>query len=421
MSFSETSSRAPRWRRRFFTIWTGQAASLLTSSVVQYALIWYLTEKTGSAAVLSWASLVGFLPMALFSPWIGGLVDRMDRKKIMIAADGAIALVSMWLVIAGWNGELSVGVILAALFLRALGSAFHQPCLQAATPLIVPEDQIAKSGGYTFTFQSVSQIASPALAAALFAALPISRVILVDLIGAAAGIFTLLPFELPSACARKEKLHMLSDAKEGFRVLRAHKGIYLLVYLSALFSLAYVPVASLYPLLTTSYFLGDAWKIGLVEMLFSMGMLLGGLIIGVWGGTKDKMRTMAPAILVMGLALMGIGLLPASGFGFFCFAFLTFLTGLAAPFFTTLFMALIQQRIAPEYLGRALGVSTSLMSLACPLGLALSGAMAEKVGLLTWFLISGVVTLVCAALCMLLPSIRRVDRQIIKQGEPREA
>lgn len=396
------------WRKRFFTIWTGQAVSLLTSSIVQYALIWYLTEQTGSAAILSWASLVGLLPMAIFSPFIGGLVDRLSRKAIMIIADGSIALVSLALVVAGWNGSLSVPLILVALFLRALGSAFHQPCLQAATPLIVPEDQITKCGGYTFAFQSISQIISPALAAVLFAALPISQVIMVDLIGAAAGILGIAVFEIPSPKVSGEKLHVFRDALEGLKALRAHKGFLGLMVISAVFSVAFVPASSLYPLMVTGYFGGTSWQLGLVEVVFSVGMLLGGLVIGVWGGTKDKMKTMAPAIAVLGVAVLVAGLLPGSGY--VAFAACTFVMGLAAPFFTTLSMALLQERIAPELLGRALGVSTSLTALACPVGLFISGLTADVIGLSTWFLLSGVVTLACAAFCILLPGVRRVDR-----------
>ena len=161
------------WQIEFYAIWIGQVISLITSSIVQYAFVWELTVRTESAAVLSLASLVGFLPMALFSPFIGGIVDNFDRKKIMIISDFSVAMIAAVLVLIGMNKTIPISIIMLALFLRAVGSAFHQPCLQAVTPLLVPAEHLTKCNGYTYSFQSLSLILSPAIAAALFPVLPL--------------------------------------------------------------------------------------------------------------------------------------------------------------------------------------------------------------------------------------------------------
>ncbi len=404
------------WKRTFFTLWGGQAVSLVTSAIVQFAIIWDLTARTGSAAVLSVASLIGYLPMALFSPFIGALVDRWNRKAIMIAADMGIALVTLGLALFAYAGPLPLWAVYAALFLRAVGSAFHSPCLSAVTPQIVPEAELARCGGYSSAVSSVSFILSPALAAALYAALPLAPILLLDLIGAAFGIGTVAISRIPRLPRGDAvRLHVLRDAKEGLVRLRQSRGLYYLVLISSLFSLAYVPMSSLFPLMCMGYFGGTTRQAGFAEMAFAGGMLLGGLVLGAWGGTKNKLRTMVPAVVLMALTAIVSGFLPPTGFP--VFAALSFVMGFAGPFFSSLFMAMLQAKIPPDLLGRILGVSSSMMALACPLGLALSGLFADRIGIQRWFLVSGVMTLVCAALCVVVRDVREVDSVCVTPPE----
>jgi len=156
------------WKKNFFTIWMGQAFSQFSSSVLQFAIVWYLTDHTGSALVLSAAMLMGFLPQGILGPFIGVFIDRYRRKRIMMISDLVISLASLVMVLAGWLGFLSTGLILMILLIRSIGSAFHTPCLQAVTPQIVPKDQLMRCAGYSQSLQSVSQIFSPALAAILY-------------------------------------------------------------------------------------------------------------------------------------------------------------------------------------------------------------------------------------------------------------
>ena len=172
-----------KWKRDFFTIWTGQAISLFTSAILQMAIIFYLTEKTGSAMVLSIASLVGFLPYAVFGPMIGVLVDRYDRKKIMIGADLIIAAAGAVLAIIALYMELPVWMVMIVLFIRSIGTAFHSPALSAVTPLLVPEEQLTRCAGYSQSLQSISYILSPAAAAFLYSVWELNAIIVIDVLG----------------------------------------------------------------------------------------------------------------------------------------------------------------------------------------------------------------------------------------------
>lgn len=160
--------------------------------------------------------------------------------------------------------------------------------------------------------------------------------------------------------------------------------------------------------MSMDYFGGDSAAAALVETAFSVGMLTGSVILGVWGGTKDKIVTMVASELVLGVVLVAAGLLPPTGF--WVFAGLSLLMGLSCPFFNSEFMALIQEKVEPEYLGRVLGLSGAIMTLASPLGLVATALFAEYTGITVWFLIGGIVTLVCGGLTLALPAVRTCDR-----------
>ena len=135
------------WKKNFAIIWSGQAVSLFTSAVIQMAIIWYLTDRTRSASVLTLATLVGFLPQAVLGPFIGVLIDRYDRKRIMIYSDLSIAFMTLVLAISGFGRELPIWLIMTVLCFRSIATAFHSPSLQAVTPMIVPKESLVSCAG----------------------------------------------------------------------------------------------------------------------------------------------------------------------------------------------------------------------------------------------------------------------------------
>lgn len=130
------------------------------------------------------ASLIGFLPYAVFGPAIGVLVDRYDRKMIMIYADLIIALAGGVLALIAIYMELPVWIVMVVLFIRSVGTAFHSPALSAVTPLLVPEEELTKCAGYSQSLQSISYILSPAAAAFLYSVWELNAIIAIDVVGA---------------------------------------------------------------------------------------------------------------------------------------------------------------------------------------------------------------------------------------------
>lgn len=400
----------PHWKQKFVTLWVGQALSILTSMVSQYALIWYLTDQTGSSAVLSAATIAALLPQGILSLFTGAFADRFDRRFLMAAADGAIGLLSLALALAAAAVPLTPGPIILVLALRSVGGAFHAPCIQAVTPLIAPPDALTRCAGWSHGIQTVSMLLSPALAAALYAALPLHWIILTDTLGALFAIGGLLFARLPvlRVGQPEQRLRIWRDTKEGFAVLRSHRWLWELCLICALFSVAFMPVSALFPLMSMQYFGGDTASAAVVETAFSIGMLAGSVILGLWGGFRDKMATMLGSIFALGVVLVATGLLPPTAF--WTFAVLSLFMGLTCPFFNSVFMALIQEKVAPEFLGRVLGLSGAIMTLASPVGLVATALLADRTGITVWFLLSGVVTLFCGVLGLALPAVRNCDK-----------
>ena len=398
------------WKQKFAVLWVGQALSILTSMLSQYALIWYLTDLTGSSTVLSLATMAALLPQGILSLFTGAFADRFDRRTIMIAADGAIGAISLVLALMAWRAPLTPGPILLVAALRSVGGAFHAPCLQAVTPLIAPPEALTRCAGWSQGIQTVSMLLSPALAAALYAAVPLHWIILMDTLGAVFAICGLLLARLPALKVGDagRKLRLWQDTREGFAVLRSHRWLWQLCLICALFSVAFMPVSALFPLMSMQYFGREAAAAALVETAFSVGMLAGSVLLGLWGGGKDKILTMTAAVLAMGGALAVTGVLPPSGFWWF--AGLSLLMGVTCPFFNSVFMALIQEKVEAQYLGRVLGLSGAMMTMASPIGLGATALLAEHTGLTLWFLLAGVVTLLCGGLMLLFPAVRTCGR-----------
>ncbi|MBP8936822.1 MAG: macrolide efflux MFS transporter Mef(A), partial [Prevotella sp.] len=382
---------------------------LITSAILQMAIIFYLTEKTGSAMVLSMASLVGFLPYAVFGPAIGVLVDRHDRKKIMIGADLIIAAAGAVLSIVALYMELPVWMVMIVLFIRSIGTAFHTPALNAVTPLLVPEEQLTKCAGYSQSLQSISYIVSPAIAALLYSVWDLNAIIAIDVLGAVIASITVAIVRIPKLGDQVQSLepNFIREMKEGIVVLRQNKGLFALLLIGTLYTFVYMPINALYPLISMEYFNGTPMHISITEIAFASGMLAGGLILGRLGSYEKRVPLITGSFFMMGASLAIAGLLPPSGFSIFVVS--CAIMGLSVPFYSGVQTALFQEKIKPEYLGRVFSFTGSIMSLAMPLGLILSGFFTDRIGINHWFLISGILIIGIAIVCPMMTEIRKLD------------
>ena len=399
------------WKKNFAIIWSGQAVSLFTSAVIQMAIIWYLTDRTKSASILTLATLVGFLPQAILGPFIGVLIDRYDRRKIMIYSDLSIALITLLLALSGFGRELSIILIMIVLCLRSIATAFHAPSLQAVTPMIVPKESLVSCAGYSQGVESFSLLLSPAVAALLYSLFDISLILLLDIAGAIFAMLTIILAKIPKVERDlSEKMpHILTEAKEGLHALDRQKGMTALVVLNAVYAIIYFPIGSLYPLLCMSYFGGTFKESSIVEIVFSAGTLLGALILGKWGSKINQITVILISIVVMGAGLILTGSLRPDQLN--VFIVLAGIMGITIPFYHGVLMSIFQIKIDESYLGRVLSLSASLGMVAMPIGLVLAGTFADVMGVEKWFFISGILTLFVAVAFCSMPTIRNCCKE----------
>ncbi len=387
------------WKKTFAILFTGQIFSILTSSMVQFSIIWHLTATTQSAVVLTLAGLIGFLPQALLGPFIGVWLDRWNRKITMIAADGSIALFSLVLGLYYYFGDPSLEFVYLILLVRSVASAFHAPALQAAIPLLAPEDQLTRVAGWHQMVFSVSTVIGPALGIAVYTATSLGLVLFLDVAGAliANVMLLLIPIRQPKP-ALQQAPHFLNEFKLGWKAFVQVRPVVIVTVATAVFSIAFMPLATLFPFMTLSYFERGGYSASLVEAVFSVGMILGGLLLAVAASKWKDITYICLSLIVIGFACLVSGLIGPGAFA--VFAILSFVMGAASPFFNGPYMAMIQKSYAPEMLGRVISLVTSVMLLASPVGLLLAGPLVDKYGIQTWFFWAGAATVLTGALLM---------------------
>src|SRR4030043_1989980 len=197
MDANATLEKPKSWAPRFFTIWTGQAFSLFGSQLVSFAVIWWLTQTTGSATVLATASLVGLLPQVILGPFTGTLVDRWSRRLTMIVADSLIALATILLAVLFAIGHVQIWQVYALLFIRSVCGGFHWPAMQASTTLMVPKEHLARIQGLNQMLQGGMSIASAPIGALLLVLLPMQGILAIDVFTAMLAIIPLFFFQVP--------------------------------------------------------------------------------------------------------------------------------------------------------------------------------------------------------------------------------
>ncbi|MHB0858784.1 MAG: MFS transporter [Anaerolineae bacterium] len=412
----------PRWAARFFAVFGGQALSLLGSSVAQFALVWWITEHTGSATVLAMATLVAMLPGVLLGPFVGALVDRWNRRLVMIVADTATALVSAWLAYLFWVGALQIWHVYVIMLLRGLFGTFHFPAMQASTTLMVPKEHLARVSGLHQTLFGAMSIVAPPVGALLLSLLPLHAIMAIDVVTAASAVLSLLLVHIPQperalpvrgADGRFERPSLLADVRAGMRYVLRLRGMVAVLLLAAVLNLLINPAFALLPLLVTNHFAGGALELGWLNSAWGIGLVLGGLILSAWGGFRKRIVTVLVGIVGLGLGVLVVGLTPAAILPL-AIAGLLF-GGLMNSLCNGASFALLQEVVVPEMQGRVFTVVLSITSAMAPLGLAVAGPVADAYGVRAWFLVAGVVQLVLGLGAFAVPAIMSVGSEPVAQ------
>ncbi|MDR2982047.1 MAG: MFS transporter [Puniceicoccales bacterium] len=397
------------WKKVFGIIWAGQFFSLLTSSLVNFAIIIWLSIKTGSAEMLAYAAIAALLPQSIIGPFTGVLIDRWSRKRVMMLADSFIAFCTLILAVLFWLDVARMWHIFILLGLRSVGSAFHMPAMQASVPMLAPTDQLTRIAGINQIITSVSQIAGPALGAMFIAIWDIEYVLMFDVAGALIAVTSLLFVDIPDpARAENKEDNVLGEIKEGAMEIIRNRGLSWVFLFSVLVIFFLMPVSVLFPLMTLQYFGGTELQAGIIEAIWSVGAFFGGIIMGIKVYKVNRVGLINWMYLICGITFLLSGLLPPSGY--IWFAILTTIAGVSGAVYNAAFTGIVQTKVAPAALGRVFSMFYTFSLIPAMLGLIGIGFFADGLGLTTSFITCGAIIILIGIIAFLTPSAMRLDR-----------
>ncbi|MHB1317634.1 MAG: MFS transporter [Anaerolineae bacterium] len=363
--------------RAFTIIWAGQLVSLIGSGLSGFALGVYLFQLTGAATQLALSMVAASLPNLLLLPFAGTLVDRWDRRTVLILSDTGAALVTLglWALLA--TGQLQVWhVYLGNAITSALG-AFQRPAYMGIPSLLVPAEQYGRVSGMMQLADAASAIVAPLIAGFMIVAIRIQGVFLVDL-GTflfAAGMLFLVQIPNPrrQTGGEAERPSLLRQAAFGWRYVWARRGLLGMVSLFALVNFSLGFYSALFAPLVLSIYGAEV-----LGTLFSVGgaaMLAGSLAMSAWGGTRRRVYTVLAGISVAGLGIALAGLRPnvlTIGAG-------NLLLFLAVPFANAASQAIWLAKVPADVQGRVFAIRLMIASCITPLAYLLAGPLADRV------------------------------------------
>ncbi|MDR0272000.1 MAG: MFS transporter [Clostridiales bacterium] len=418
------------WKRNVFLFITGQGITLFGSMLVHYAIAWHITLQTQSGVMMTLMAIAGVLPMFFISPFAGVWADRYNKKYLIIIADTIISVFTLGLAILfvfdfGLSKLLITGLLLFCMVIRTFGQGVQMPAVNALVPELVPKEHLTRANGFSGGMQSFVMLASPMAGGALLLVAPIYSLMFIDVVTALIGsgvLFFLV--KVPARSKEKESKpgaeQYFIEITEGIKYIGTQPFLKKFLILSAFFNILSAPVAMMTPLQVARQWGDDIWnvfgfsvqaeqRLALAESAFFVGMLLGGLTIGIWGGFKNRSRTMALSTFLLGVGTVGLGLI--SGFWFYaiCMGF----TGLILNWFNPPMMATLQSTVEPALMGRVFSVLMMMSSLMMPLGMILWGPLGDAVDIRYILIGTG-------AAVFFMGFVFMFDKTLLKAGLPAE-
>ncbi|PLR86932.1 MFS transporter [Bacillus sp. V33-4] len=390
-----TEQSKDNWKKNIILFLSSQTISLFGSSLVQYAIMWYITLTTESGVMMTLYIICGFIPTFILSPMAGVWADRYNRKILIILADSLIAIATLILAIVFLMGYDAIWLLFVMAAIRAIGTGIQFPAVGAILPQIVPKDKLTKINGINGSIQAIIMFVSPLVSAALLSMASIEVIFFIDVVTAAIAIMTLLMFfriPMHRKANEKQTTSYFNDLKEGLKYISNNDFLKKFFLFFAFFFVLMAPAAFLTPLQVTRSFGDDVWRLSAIEIAFSVGMMAGGGIIASWGGFHNKVHTMTFASLLMGVCTFALGIVPV----FWAYLIFMAVFGVAMPIFNTPTMVLVQEKVDENYLGRIFGVFGMISTSMMPMGMLIFGPIADVIEI-EWLLIgTGLLILILA-------------------------
>jgi len=391
------------WKRNVTLFMLGQAITLFGSSLVYFAVMWHITLSTQSGVMMTLIVIAGMLPVFFISPFAGVWADRYNKKHLINISDAFTAVVTLVMAIMFTIGYEFTALLLICLAARAAAQGVQIPTVTALIPDLVPEEQLTRINGINSSINTFTTFASPALGGVLLAVAPIHLLMYIDVITATIGIGILMFLvKVPAVSGKKEHIpgikQHLTEIGEGLKYIKTNMFLIKSLVICALLNFM-IATTVMTPLHVTRIWGEELWNIiggfsigaehrlAISEMGYSGGLVLGGIVISIWLGFKNKNYTYALFTVLAGLAVAGLGL--TGNFWIF-----TLFMGLCAVFLSMRgapSMAMLQINVDSAFMGRSMSIFMMMATLNVQLGMIVWGPLGDFISISHLLIVSGLV------------------------------
>lgn len=395
------------WKLRFWSIYTGQTISLLGSSLTQFILMWWITDRTGSLSALSMAGIAGLLPQAVLGPLGGVVSDRYNRRWIMMIADVFSASCMAVLIALFHIGRIELWHVYCLMALRSAATAFQQPAALSSMPMLVPQRFLVKVNGLQQAMGGLLVVCGAPLGALTISLMPLAWALSIDVFTMLIGLLPIIVFAIPQDRHNGPRRSFLAELKQGIDIVWQDLALRHVYALYALTVVVVTPLFTLVPLFIKEHFLGGPSEIAWFESLAGMGMILGGAMMSLVRPARPVswiLLGFAGSCLCIALSALVPGSMFEASVAFWTVANVALVVGNAV--FTTV----LQLRIPNQVQGRALSLMTTLGTVAAPLGLVLLMPVGETLGTRWVYVLCGTLATAMLLLGFFSRPIRSLNR-----------
>jgi MFS family permease len=380
MNTSLSLSKRPTGMPGFTIVWAGQLVSVLASSMTQFALTIWAYQETGSALALGAVNTFFLVPFLLLSPIAGAMVDRYNRKVMMMVSDLTAVLATAGLLVIHATGQLQIWHLYIAAVINGLGNTFQWPAYSAAISTMVPKENYSRANGMMSLVFSLPSVLAPMLAGILLPIIQLTGILTIDVVTFFLAIGALLIVNVPQPVktveGQAEQGSLLKDGLYGFKYIFARRSLLgLLIFFICLNFVIGMAINLFAPFILTRTDYNSA-SLGAVESAAAIGAVVGGLLVSAWSGFKRRMNN-----IFLGEALTGLLMLTLFGLGRSLPVWIIFaaLGSIAPVYVNGSSQAIWQSKVAPDLQGRVFSARRMIAWITDPITPLLAGALADYV------------------------------------------
>ncbi|MHA1474528.1 MAG: MFS transporter [Promethearchaeota archaeon] len=407
--------------QHYIIFWIGQLFSVLGSSVVFFALIWWITIESQSATILSLAFFFSMIPQIFVTLFAGVFIDRLDRKKIIIFADFGQALITLIIILMFVFNIASIWGVISLMIIRNLFQAIHQPAVAAIIPVMIPKEKLSRMNVINMLITSAIYVVGPVISGILIGFLDIENIEIILWIDVGTFLLAIIPtllITIPSV--KKEpktktdvKISFKKEFKEGYRAIMQIKGMFAFFISCIILNSLISPSAVLRSYFISIYHEGDAIMLSYISASIQIGMICGGLFILLRKQWKRKSMMIIVAFFIQGISYLVTSLAPKGDFLTLIIALFFF--GIGFPIINSLYLTILQEVVPLDMQGRVNSIDIALSISIMPIAVLISGPIAEAIGVNYLFMILAALSLIILTIAVLFTDIRYMDKGIMKE------